>query len=243
MSGFASYLKSRRSEILDKDASMNTFENIYFSGTTYSLWKVARGLTAKYSTGVVLDAGSGRGGWREIILENAEKREGLDMQAHEGEELDWVADLTNMPNVPSDRFDAVVCHQVLEHVCEPEKALFEINRVMKPDAHLILSVPHLSRLHELPHDYYRYTPNGIAHMAEKCGFEIEEIKTTGGLLTFFHHQFSTLFIGLAAVNRITYKIASYLNAPISIVSTFLDRILDRKAMMPNCVVAILKKRT
>ena len=242
MSGFASYLKSRRGEILDRDASMNRFENIYFSGTTYSLWKVARDVTTRYSRGLVLDAGSGRGGWRDIILENAEKREGLDMQALEGEELDWVADLTDMPKVPSERFDAVVCHQVLEHVREPEKALSEINRVMKNDGHLVLSVPHLSRLHELPHDYFRYTPNGIVHMAEKCGFEVKELKTAGGLLTFLHHQFATLFIGLAGISRITYTLAAYLNAPLSVGSALLDRLFDRNALMPNCVVAILKKR-
>lgn len=241
MSGLASHLKSRRNDMLNKDASMNSFQNIYFSGTTYSLWKTARDITSKYSTGIVLDAGSGRGGWRDIILENAEKREALDWQALEGEELDWVADLTNMPHVPTERFDTVVCHQVLEHISDPAKAMSEIGRVLKKNGHLVLSVPHLSRLHELPHDYFRYTPNGIAIMAEQNGFEIEKITTSGGLFTFLHHQFSTIFIGFATVTTITYKIATYINAPISMFTTLLDSVFDKRALLPNCVVAILKK--
>lgn len=242
MSGLASYLKSRRNKLLDKDASMNSFENIYFSGTTYSMWKGARDLTSKYSTGIVLDAGSGRGGWREIILENADKREGLDWQALEGEELDWVADLTDMPHVPSERFDAVVCHQVLEHVSEPVKALSEINRVLKTGGFFVLSVPHLSRLHELPHDYFRYTPNGIAFMAEQNGFEVKELKTYGGIFTFLHHQFSTVIIGLASVTSLTGKLVTFLNAPFSYIANLLDRILDRKSYMPNGVIAVLQKK-
>lgn len=192
MADFASYLKSRRQEILDKDASMNSFENIYFSGTTYSMWKGARNITSKYSTGTVIDAGSGRGGWCDIILENADKRE--------GEKLDWVADLTNMPDVPTERFDAVVCHQILEHVSEPGKAFSENGLVLKTGGCFVLSVPH---------DYFRYTPNGIAFMAEQYGFEVEELTTYGGIFTFIHHQFSTVIIGLASVTKITGKLVIY----------------------------------
>lgn len=242
MSGFASFLKSRRHKTLDKDASMNSFENIYFSGTTYSLWKSAREVTSKYSKGIVLDAGSGRGGWRDIILENAEKREGLDWQALEGEHLDWEADLTNMPHVPSERFDAVVCHQVLEHVNQPGKAISEMHRVLKSGGYLVVSVPHLSRLHELPHDYFRYTPNGIKFLAEQQGFETVETQSYGGLLTFLHHQFSTIFIGLASVLRPLGLLAIYLNTPLSWCANFMDRLLDRKSYMPNGVVAVFRKK-
>jgi len=242
MSGFASFLKSRRHKTLDKDASMNSFENVYFSGTTYSLWKGGRNVTSRYSQGIVLDAGSGRGGWRDVILENAEKREALDWQALEGEHLDWEADLVNMPHVPSGRFDTVVCHQVLEHINEPGKAISELNRVLKSGGHLVVSVPHLSRLHELPHDYFRYTPNGIKFIAEQQGFEAVEIITYGGMLTFLHHQFSTIIIGLASIFRPLGLITIYLNAPLSWFSNFLDRFLDRKSYMPNGVIAVFRKK-
>jgi len=44
MSLFASFLKSRRRSILDKNPLVDSFENIYFSGATWSLWKSARKL-------------------------------------------------------------------------------------------------------------------------------------------------------------------------------------------------------
>lgn len=242
MTSITAYLQTSRNENLDRNALVDYFDNIYFSGTTYSLWKEARSLTAAYSKGTVLDAGSGRGGWREVIEENGAVREALDWQQLEGEKLDWVGDLTDMPQVPDDRFDSVVCHQVLEHIAEPAKALQEMHRVLKPEGHLVLSVPHLSRLHELPHDYFRYTPNGIAALAEQTGFEVEQISTFGGVFTFLHHQFSTILVGLASVTSVTAKLAICINAPLSLLSTGLDHLLDRKRHMPNGIIAVLKKK-
>ena len=241
MVGVTNFLKSRREKTLSANASMTAFSNIYFSGTTFTLWRKARVFTQTYSKGLVLDAGSGHGGWRDYIEQNAERREALDWQAREGESLDWIADLTDMPQVPSDRFDAAICHQVMEHISKPRNALKEIHRVMKPGAHLVMSVPHLSRLHELPHDYYRYTPQGLKIIAEQCGFEPITIQTYGGLATFIHHQISTVFIGLASITRPTALIATGINAPFTLLAAGVDHLIDRNSFMPNGIIAVLRK--
>ena len=241
MVGLANFLKIRRNKVLDENASMTSFFNQHFSGTTYTQWRKCRHLTTQYSKGIVLDAGCGRGGWRDYILKNAARRESLDWKAREGESLDWEADLTHMPEVPSERFDSIICHQVFEHISEPRKAFAELWRVLKPGGHFVISVPHLSRLHELPHDFYRYTPQGLSAMAEQSGFEVLEMQTYGGLATFIHHQFSTVFIGLASVTSITGKIAGLINAPFTLLSSGIDAVTDRKALMPNGVIAVLFK--
>lgn len=241
MASIIDILKRRRNKTLDANASMTSFFNQYFSGTTYSQWRKCRHLTRQYSEGIVLDAGCGRGGWRDYILEKAQRRESLDWEARKGETLDWEADLTHMPEVPSERFDSVICHQVFEHISEPRKAFEELYRVMKPGAHFVISVPHLSRLHELPHDFYRYTPQGLSAMAEQCGYDIVEVQTYGGIATFIHHQFSTAFIGLASITSLTGKIAGLINAPLTLLSTGVDALIDRKSLMPNGVIAVLRK--
>lgn len=52
--------------------------------------------------------------------------------------------------VDDDHFDAILCIAVLEHVVNPEEAVAELYRVLKPGGHLILEVPFLQPEHKVP---------------------------------------------------------------------------------------------
>lgn len=60
------------------------------------------------------------------------------------------------PAIPSDRYDFVVCEQVLEHLSEIGAAIGTLERVVKPGGRLIVGVPifppplHLLRKHLVP---------------------------------------------------------------------------------------------
>lgn len=235
---FVNYMRRARQRTLDAYPSASSFANKYYSGCTYSLWKAASPVTGEVS-GLVLDAGSGRGGWKDIIVKGGAVRETVDVEPREN--LTWTANLMAMPQAPDGRYDAVVCHQVLEHVPDPGSALSEIFRVLKPGGLLILSVPHLSRLHEAPHDYFRYTPNGMRALLERSGFVVSRITPYGGLLTFVHHQVATVVLGLAAIWRPLFLAAVALNAPFSVLSSGLDRLIDRSALLPNGIVVTASK--
>src|ERR1051326_8526388 len=58
-------------------------------------------------------------------------------------------------------FDTVLCTQMLEHVPRPWLAAAEIRRITRPEGILILSCPQYWVLHEVPHDYFRFTPYGL----------------------------------------------------------------------------------
>lgn len=239
MNALLSYLQRSRERTLDRSPSAQAFANIYYSGTTYSLWRAAAGPTTRHSKGLVLDAGSGRGAWKDII-ERGSTRESVDIAPKAGEEVTWVADLTSMPSVPSERYDAVICHQVLEHVPDPSAAATELHRVIKPGGVLVLSAPHLSRQHELPHDYFRFTPAGLERLLSSSGFEVTSMRTYGGLFTFVHHQFSTLLLQISAAFYPLYFICLRLNALLSIITANLDR-LDRHGLLANGVVAVARR--
>ncbi len=49
--------------------------------------------------------------------------------------------LTASTTLPSGKFDAVICSEVLEHVVEPWKLLAEVEAYVKPDGLIIISVP------------------------------------------------------------------------------------------------------
>lgn len=78
-------------------------------------------------------------------------------------------------------FDTVILSDVLEHLSDPAGALCEIHRVMARGGTLLLSVPFLYRIHEAPHDYFRYTEHGLRHLARKAGFCINSIAPLGGM--------------------------------------------------------------
>ena len=60
--------------------------------------------------------------------------------------------------------------QVLEYVPDPGAVLTEVHRILRVDAHVYLTVPLIWELHELPHDYYRYTPASLRLLLEGAGF-------------------------------------------------------------------------
>lgn len=240
---FARFLKRSRQKILDRHADANDPFNYLFSGTAFALWRRANRPTRNASQGLVLDAGSGRGAWRHVIAEGGGRRESLDIGSDGPESPDWVEDLTDMPNVPSERFDAVICHQVLEHTPAPAQALSELHRVMKPGGTIVVSVPHLSRRHELPHDYFRFTQEGLNRLMTDAGFDVVELIPYGGILTFLHHQFSTVLLGVLSILFPLYYIGIVVNAPFSILLAYLDPIIDRGGMLANGVIVVGVRRS
>lgn len=80
-------------------------------------------------------------------------------------------------------FDVVLCTEVLEHLPEPQKAIDEMHRVLKPGGTLLLTTRFLFPIHDAPHDYFRFTKYGLRHLLRR--FEIldlnEETTTVGAL--------------------------------------------------------------
>lgn len=70
-------------------------------------------------------------------------------------------------------FDVVLCTEMLEHVPEPQRAIDEIRRVLRPGGLLLLTTRFLFPIHDAPHDYFRYTKYGLRHLLRR--FEILEL--------------------------------------------------------------------
>ena len=73
-----------------------------------------------------------------------------------------VADITDCPQIESERYDAVVSISVFEHVERPWKAAKEIERILKPGGLAVHLAPFSYFYHKAPEDYWRYTPAGFA---------------------------------------------------------------------------------
>jgi SAM-dependent methyltransferase len=100
---------------------------------------------------------------------------------HQSPNLDLACDLAaRLPFV--DRcFDTLILSDVLEHVPDPALLWSEMARVLRPRGKLLLNVPFLYRIHEAPHDYYRYTEFALRRFAERSGFDVLVLQAIGGV--------------------------------------------------------------
>jgi SAM-dependent methyltransferase len=88
-------------------------------------------------------------------------------------------------------FDTVISIQVLEHTPRPRKLMAEMARVLKKDGTLILAAPFSFRLHEEPHDYFRYSPHGLRELCLEAGLGIDHIEQVGSLWSLVGHKLNS----------------------------------------------------
>lgn len=149
----------------------------------------------RYARGRLLDIGAGTVPLREALRPELSSYHTLDIERR-CEDIDFVGDVQNLAGIiASESFDTVMALEVLEHVPNSDAAVREMFRILAPLGNVLISVPHLSRLHEEPHDYFRFTGYGLRHLFERAGFEVLEIRPIGGLLCFLAHQASMLSMG------------------------------------------------
>jgi len=139
-----------------------------------------------YFRGRLVDIGCGTKPYREALADLVTEHVGVDLPEgiHGEESVDIRGTAYQIP-VASESFDSALCTAVLEHLEEPELALRECHRVLRPGGVAIYSVPLIWHVHEAPRDFYRYTEFGLRYLFEKAGFEIVELRPLSGFwLTF-----------------------------------------------------------
>jgi SAM-dependent methyltransferase len=82
--------------------------------------------------------------------------------------------------LPDASVDSALCTEVLEHCPDPGLLLAEVHRVLKPGSSLVVTVPFLWPLHEVPHDWCRYTPFALRQILASAGFRVAELRALGG---------------------------------------------------------------
>jgi SAM-dependent methyltransferase len=88
---------------------------------------------------------------------------GLDLRGGPG--VDWVADVENLP-LPSCSAGTVIAMNTFEHVRRFWQGFAEVRRVLRPDGVLLVSCPFHFRVHNFPHDYWRFTPQALEALLE-----------------------------------------------------------------------------
>lgn len=120
--------------------------------------------------GNVLDVGCGQSPYKFLLNSAQTKYYGVDIV--DAEKFDYNnSDVTpfNGEDIPfeDNKFDGVICTEVLEHVQHYQKLIDEMHRVMKPGASGTITIPWSARYHYIPYDFFRYTPSSLKTMFSK----------------------------------------------------------------------------
>jgi len=143
-------------------------------------------LGEKYIKGRLVDIGCGTKPYSKLLEDLVTDHVGVDHTdtIHDKSNIDIFATAYDIP-VENESFDSAICTCVLEHLEEPEQAIRECYRILKPGGYAIYHTPFIWHLHEEPRDFYRFSQYGLKYLFEKAGFEVVEIRPQCGFIVTF----------------------------------------------------------
>ena len=175
--------------------------------------------------GTVVDVGCGQSPFRHLFP-RAKSFVRLDRFPADSEVI--AADACSLPLADASA-DAVLYFQVLADVAEPRRALLEAFRVLRPGGQVFVFESMAYPEHDMPHDYYRIMPAGLAFLAEGAGFEVKAMERLGGLFTRWPILWNVVIV--SRISRI--PLLAPLAFAASVVSNVLCHGLDRLYRRPS----------
>jgi len=84
------------------------------------------------------------------------------------------SDVDNMPRVlqaqGDQRVDLIFATQVFEHLHNPHHAVKMLFDSLLPGGALVFTAPQQAQFHRVPHDFFRYTKEGVLYLLQTAGF-------------------------------------------------------------------------
>ncbi len=158
--------------------------------------------------------------------------------------VDVVGDLQALPFADG-RVAAIECNAVLEHVKNPNAAVGEMLRVLRPGGFLHIVVPFCHPFHAYPSDYQRWTTHGLRELLPASQFDVldEGIHTgpTATLLSFVCEYCRIL--APASLGKVAYAVANWLLWPLRYVDLWLNRKPNAHILANAIYILVEKKRS
>lgn len=162
----------------------------------------------KYAAGKLIDLGCGTVPFYGLYKDLVSEITCVDWpnSTHKNQYLDFEYDLNQPFPFLDAQFDTIIISEVLEHIANPELIWSEMTRILKPYGKIILSVPFFYKIHEAPHDYYRYTEFALKNFAAKNNLKVLELKNFGGLPEIFTDILSKNLIKIPLIGKVCCKL-------------------------------------
>jgi len=121
---------------------------------------------------IILDVGAGRGDFAELFRQ----RHYLALDVYPYPEVDVVCDLTRLNPFRPSSFDAILLMNVVEHIYDTQALFASLARTLKPDGVLVVAIPFMVKMHQVPIDYVRYTHFALKRLGEGHGLNVEHLE-------------------------------------------------------------------
>ena len=124
-----------------------------------------------------LDLGADKSPYRTLLGERGFELKTLDITRESGADYAGTIESTGLPDAS---FDLVLCTQVVEHCMNPWQGMQEVQRILRPGGHAIVSAPHVWFYHPHPTDHWRFTQEGMVHLVREAGLRPLTLLAQGG---------------------------------------------------------------
>ncbi len=114
-----------------------------------------------------------------------------------------------------DSFDLVISYNVFEHLAQPKTVLANLQRLLKKDGHLVISVPFIKSLQagllkeqspivDPPFHIHYFTRKSAARMLSEHGFEVLRMSTP------FWSRLTDIYLTMNGYSETTARLLRYL---------------------------------
>jgi len=233
------YFTKQRNKFANACGHLDVYWKI--SPLTYTNFNGIKSELPKYIKGRVLDAGAGDLTAKPLLTRFCESYFSLDIEKR-NVDVDIVDDIQTLSTIIDNSIDTVYSSQVLEHIPTPWNAVKQIYRVLRKDGIAMVTVPHLSALHEEPYDFYRYTPYSLDYLFSNEGFQVIKIKKMGGLLSFVFHPISMFLVLIFWPIPVIRWVMFYANFFLIVLPiVYIDKVLRLDKRFPANILIVAKK--
>ena len=238
-------IKAKIKERLKKEQFNPSFLGLFVNPFYFARKGLYQNISSlsKEITDKILDIGCGQKPYEKLF--NVSEYIGLEIDTPENREskkADYFYDGKIFP-FDNQEFDCVIMNEVFEHIFNPEEFLTEINRVLKLNGKLLITVPFVWDEHEQPFDYARYSSFGLKYLLEKHGFEIIEYKKSiNDIRVIFQLINAYLYKILISSHKYwNLFIILFLMSPFNIIGEILNKFLPKNEDLYLDSIVLAKK--
>ena len=127
--------------------------------------------------GSILDLGGSRTSRYHSLLKGEHSIDVANLD--NGEDKEYNFNFEDAFPIESEKYDGIICLNVLEHIFNHQNFLNESFRILKSGSTVILGVPFIMQYHPSPNDYWRYTEPTLHKIFTKAGFQDVQIRLIG----------------------------------------------------------------
>jgi len=212
---------------------LRTFAPVY--GEKSYKKKIGKVLEGYDKSNIILNLGSGPDYFRN-------RTDIINVDIFAFDEVDIVADCETLP-IEYDTVDMIINVALLEHIKNPEAAVHEMYRILKPQGGAICYLPFMVPFHAAPDDYQRWTLAGVKRLFREFSHIEVGIAAgpTSGMLWVFQEWVAILLsFGSRKLHDIVFIILMLITFPLKYIDVLIAKFPDSEKIASGFYVVAKK---